>query len=114
MFEENVDGIYALFQSTLKDFEKLEEIVIEYPDECFNNLCKKVQLGSKSEEAFIDFQNTRGNTVNAMELYFSNCELITYAKNQGMDEAKIFKLQEQIARILTLNIKAYDTPRPTK
>lgn len=114
MFEESIDGIYALFQSTLKDFEKLEEIWIEYPDECFNNLCKKVQLGSKSEEAFIDFQNTRGNTVNALELYFAICEVITYAKNQGMDEAKIFKLQEQIARILTLNIKAYDTPRPIK
>lgn len=45
MFKTNVKGIYALFRSTLKDFDRLEEIVLDYPERCFINLCKKIKIG---------------------------------------------------------------------
>ena len=109
-FEENVSSVFALFRSTLKDFDKMEKTVIEYPEECFMNLCKKVQVSGRCTDAFIDFQNTRGKTTNALELYFAICEIITYMKNSGEAENKIFKEQEKIARILSLNIKSYDKP----
>lgn len=110
MFKTNVKGIYALFRSTLKDFDRLEEIVLDYPERCFINLCKKIKIGNKYMEAFVDFQNTRGSKTNALELYFAICEIIRYMKNNHEPENKIFKEQEKIARILSLNIKAYDKP----
>lgn len=109
MFASNVKGVYALFQASLNNLERLDEIILEYPEQAYVNLCKKVKVRNVPE-AFIDFQNTRGSEVTALELYFAMCEIIRYLENKGEPENRIFQEQEKLARVLTLNIKSFDKP----
>lgn len=108
-FRENVNSIYALFQSSLKQIEKLDEIILNYPVDCFVGLCKKNGLANRyASEAIDAFEATKGKKTSALDLYMAMWEIIVTMQNMGEPENKIFSAQEKIARVLTMNIKTYD------
>ena len=111
-FANNVNGIYALFRACAEQLEQLENIVLKYPEDCFVHVCKKIKVANRYlTDAYDEFQMVRGEKTTALELYMAICEIIPLMKNENEPENKIFKEQEKIARILTLNIKSYDKPQ---
>lgn len=108
-FEENLNGIYSLFQQSIERLNKLSNMLLSYPDECFANICKKVGLANKfASDALMRFKDTRNANTTALELYMAMWEIINVMKNKNEDEHKIFNAQEKISRVLGLDIFSYD------
>lgn len=108
-FAENVQNVYAIFQASVANLERLEKYKVEYPEDCFANICKKIGAANKyASEALSTFSATRSSTPNGLELYMALWEIITQLQNAGCSESLIFAYQEKLSRVLFFNLETYD------
>lgn len=108
-FAANVEGIYALFEQSVEKFEDLADLELQYPVDCFANICKKLSIANTySSDALSLFEMTKKAKASALEMYIALWEIITAMNNNNEPETKIFATQEKIARVLTFNIKSFD------
>jgi len=108
-FCDNVGKLYSLFLSSVAQIEKMADIPVKHPVSCFANICKKISVSNRyASDALILFENTVGKESNALEVYIGLWEIITNMRSNYESEAKIFSMQERIARVLAMDVKAYD------
>lgn len=111
--EENLAQIFPLFKEAAEGLERLQKVVIEFPEKCILNVADRVHLPRKyvklaAEE--LEHMISWNQSVTAYDIYFALTEVMFHAQNAGAPKTALDNLREQVARVLFVDFKKYDVP----
>lgn len=108
-YVDNCYQVLSLLQDSTKQFERLLDIRLLYPENAFKNAVKKYALPlGAANKAYEDFTIRRGTQVTANDLYWSIWNLVGYIANASA--SKILDVEEQLAKLVFADWKKLDTP----
>jgi hypothetical protein len=109
-FEKDLDMLFAQFEDSVKQLEKLAATYLDHPVNTMTAVCKKLSMPKKTAlEAIAMFEMAYGGTAaTAHDVYFAMQEIAFMLKADGTTESKMLLLEESMARALTLNWSQYD------
>lgn len=110
---EKLENIYAIFQKSIADLNKLKDIIIAYPINTFKNVAKAIGLQKKYAllalqdfESFIDDEPI----ITAHDIYMGLTEAIYYGSKDTRNKRSNDDMQEIVARAITVDWSKYDLP----
>lgn len=108
-FDTELDQLFAQFGKSIKQFEKLLTIELDYPVNAMTRVCKKLSMPKKAAvEAIAMFKMCCGATATAHDVFMAMQEIPYNLKLQSTPESKMIAVEENMARALTLNWKEFD------
>lgn len=108
-FNKALDQLFAQFGKSMEQLQKLLTIRINYPVNTMTRVCKKLSMPKKAAtEAIAMFSMSCGETSTAHEIFMAMQEIPYILKIQNTPESKMLTVEENMARMLTLNWEDFD------
>ena len=108
-FNKALDQLFAQFGESMEKLQKLLTIRINYPVNTMTRICKKLSMPKKAAtEAIAMFSMSCGETSTAHEIFMAMQEIPYNLKIQKTPESKMLAVEENMARMLTLDWKEFD------
>lgn len=111
-FTCNMESLFQYYKQKLKNIGRLCDIQIRYPVNTLAELMKKQSFGKKLIAETVErFKAAFGEEpCSAYEVYCGLCESLFFAKKNDSSAASMIKLEEKIARCISLRWHDYDIP----
>ena len=109
-FRKNLDKIFSRYQEAVKGIIGLMDIDIQNPVNCLHLIMKEIKISQKIRNEVVElFLGQYGEEpCTAHDLYFSLNEAAFFAACEGFPGHRILKLEEDIAKTLSFDWKAFD------
>lgn len=110
-FEDEADGLYALFEDGAAMMQKMGSMEISNPVNCLVGICSYLKIPRKYADPAREEVDTfviNSPRMSALDIYLSMAQIPTYAKHAGASDAKVLELEELIGKTLNLNWSDYD------
>lgn len=111
-FNENISKCFSLLQEGTKRLEKLLDVKIEHPLDCFKNICNnfiKSKIPTKELNAiYEDFEIMAGDSCTAHHLFLSLYNVIPIMEESGYSVTKIMVAEETLDRLIRKDFKDFD------
>lgn len=110
-FEDEADGLYALFEDGAAMMQKMGSMEISNPVNCLVGICSYLKIPRKYADPAREEVDTfviNSPRMSALDIYLSMAQIPTYAKQAGASDAKVLELEELIGKTLNLNWFDYD------
>ena len=110
-FEKALDQLFAQFGDTVERLNRLLETPLDYPVNAMTRICKKFSMPKKAAiEAIRMFETSIGPTTvaTAHDVFVAMQEIVFTLKSEHAPESKVLALQENMARVLTLDWSEFD------
>jgi len=112
-FRENLGGVFGQYRDKLANLASLLDVGIAYPEGCFAAITKRLGIPKKyadpAREAFA-FAFYDGSSCTAHDVYCGLGELLFQMQISGATGEQMLRMEDSIARALTLNFRDYDKP----
>ena len=104
---------FAQYGDNIKKLEKLLDIMLVYPVNAMTRLCKELVMPKKeASEAINFFEAAIGDgCATAHDVFMAMQEIPYNLRIAKAPESKILTVQENIAKLLSLNWESYDLAR---
>lgn len=110
-FRKNCNQIYSMFKDATERLKKLDAMQVQYPSDMFLHLAKKQGLSKKLAFAILpEFDAERPVQCTALDVYLELWKIDARSNTEKMSKASILHQQEQIARVLNMDLQKYDHP----
>jgi len=111
-FTCNMESLFQYYKQKLKSIGRLCNIQIRYPANALAELMKKQGFGKKLIAETVErFKVVFGeDPCSAYEVYCGLCESLFFAKKNDSSAASMVKLEEKIARCISVRWHDYDIP----
>lgn len=111
-FTCNMESLFQYYKQKLKSIGRLCDIQIRYPVNTLGEVMKKQSFGKKLIAETVErFKATFGEEpCSAYEVYCGLCESLFFAKKNESSAASMVKLEEKIARCISVRWHDYDIP----
>ncbi len=112
-FDKALDQLFAQFGDNIVKLQKLLDIHLSYPVNAMTRICKKLCMPKKAAlEAISMFEMSYGGgSATAHDVFMALQEILFTVRAEKMPESKIIALEENMARVLSLNWSDYDLAR---
>jgi hypothetical protein len=112
-FDNSLDMLFAQFEDAVSRLSELTSVFLENPVNAMTAICKKLAMPKKEAlEAISMFDMTYGGGVaTAHDVFMAMQEIMFLLKAASTAENKMLRLQETMARALTLRWDSYDYAR---
>ena len=112
-FGEALSQLFAQYGDNIKKLEKLLDIMLVYPVNAMTRLCKELVMPKKeASEAINFFEAAIGDgCATAHDVFMAMQEIPYNLRIAKAPESKILTVQENIAKLLSLNWESYDLAR---
>ncbi len=109
-FSDSLDMLFAQFEDSIARLGQLTEVYLDYPVNAMTAVCKKLSLPKKAAlEAVAMFEMAHGGgTATAHDIFIAMQEIMFLLKAANTPENKMLRVQESMARALTLKWDSYD------
>ena len=109
-FEMILDQLFAQFGNAVQKLERLMDIELEHPVNAMTRICKKLSLPKKAAVEAISMYEMSygGSTATAHDVFMALQEIPFILKIQNTSESKLLAVEENMARVLSLNWSEYD------
>jgi len=112
-FMENLDGIFAQYGDRLEKLSHLLDVEIVFPEGCMKGIMKRLGIPKKyaapTLEAFVrGFSD--GDSCTAHDIYYGLGDLLFQLQIHNASGEQILRMEESIAKALSLNFSDYDAP----
>lgn len=109
-FATALDMLFAKFGDSVAKLQKLLDIRLDYPVNAMTRICKRLSMPKKAAvEAISMFEMANGDSdATAHDVFMAMQEIPYILKTQKTPEAKILKVEENMARMLSLPWSEYD------
>lgn len=109
-FRKNLDKIFSRYQEAVKGIVGLMDIEIQNPVNCLHLIMKELKINQKIRNEVVDlFVGQYGEEpCTAHDLYFAMHEAAFFAACEGFSAPRILKLEEDLAKTLVFDWKAFD------
>lgn len=112
-FLENLDGVFSQYGDRLAKLMHLLDIAIVYPEGCMKAVMKRLKIPAKyatpTLEAFArGFSD--GDSCTAHDIYYGLGDLLFQLQIHNASGEQILRMEESIAKALSLNFNEYDMP----
>jgi hypothetical protein len=112
-FMENLDGIFAQYGDRLAKLTHLLDVEITFPEGCMKGVMKRLGIPKKyaapTLEAFArGFSD--GDNCTAHDIYYGLGDLLFQLQIHNASGEQILRMEESIAKALSLNFNEYDAP----
>ena len=112
-FKENLEGVFAQYSNQLEKLAGLLEIEIENPINCMKEVMKRLGIPKKYATPVLEIFGIgfgHGNPCTAHDIYYGLGELMMQLQIQKATGEQTLRMEETIAKALTLNFADYDIP----
>ena len=115
-FQEQLGFIYSLYTQAVKQLADLLSIEIINPINCLIGVMKRIGIPKKLAFSAIDlFKAQSGDDpCTAHDLYYGICEVIFMKQCEGASGSQLAKVEEDVARALSIRWHNYDLPGEIK
>lgn len=115
-FEAEMDKLFAKFCDSVAKLQSLLEIPLEYPLNAMTRICKKLSLPKKEAlEAIAMYEMAYGGgPATAHDVFMAMQEIPYMLKTRHTPEAKMLKVEENMARALAIRWSDYDVAKELK
>jgi len=112
-FMENLEGVFAQYGDRLSKLAKLLDVGIAYPKGCMKGVLKRLGIPKKYSEATLEvfawgFSDDEGCT--AHDIYYGLGNLMLQLQGNKATGEQVLRMEETIAKAITLNFSEYDRP----
>ena len=109
-FESSLDQLFAQFADSVAKLQHLLEVELDYPVNAMTRVCKKLSLPKKEAvEAIAMYEMAYGGgSATAHDVFMALQEIPYLLKAHHTPESKMLKVEENMARALTLRWSDYD------
>ena len=111
-FDDNLQLIYGKYEVAVRGLSELLRIDILNPVNCMMGITKHLGISQKCRmEALELFKSQYGEEpCTAHEIYYGISEILYMLACDGAEGSRIAKMEETIARALSVNWKEFDVP----
>ena len=111
-FDEQLKMLCGKYQLATGNLIKLLQIDIQYPINCMKGVMDRLGIARKyAAEAVELFKAQYGeDSCTAHDIYYGISEILYMLQCEGAEGSRITKMEESIARALSINWEAYDIP----
>ena len=111
-FENMLNLLYSQYQLALGNLTKLLDLDISNPVNCMLGVCRQIGVGKKlAYEAAEQFKAQNGeDPCTAHDIYYGISEIVFMVECSGAPGTKIVKMEETVARALSVRWSNYDIP----
>ena len=111
-FDQQLKQLYGKYQLAAGKLIRLLKVDILYPASCMKNVMDKLKLPKKYQsEALELFKAQYGeDPCTAHDIYYGISEILYMLACEGEEGSRITRMEETIARALSLNWAEYDIP----
>ena len=111
-FDAHLKLLYGKYQLAVGNLTRLLGIVVVNPVNCMKGVMDKLGIPRKYEAEAVDlFVAQYGETpCTAHEIYFGISEILYMLACEGEEGSRITRMEETIARALSVNWREYDVP----
>ena len=112
-FEEALSQLFAQYGDNIKKLQKLLDIRLVYPVNAMTRICKELVMPKKEATDAINFfeMAVGDGCATAHDVFMAMQEIPYNLRLAGAAESKILTVQENIAKLLSLNWNSYDLAR---
>lgn len=109
-FDKELDQLFAQFGDSIAKLQGLLEVHLQYPVNTMTRICKKLSMPKKAAvEAIKMFEMAYGNgPATAHDVFMAMQEIPFTLKSENTPESKMLVIEENMARVLSLNWSDYD------
>ena len=109
-FDTALEQLFAQFGDSIAKLQKLLEIQLDYPVNAMTRICKKLSMPKKAAmEAIAMFEMAYGGGgATAHDVFMAMQEIPFILKTEKISESKLFVLEENMARMLSLKWSDFD------
>lgn len=109
-FRKNLDKIFSRYQEAMNGISSLMDIEIENPVNCLHLVMKEIKISQKIRNEVVEqyIAQYGEEPCTAHDLYYAINETSFFAACEGFSGSRILKLEEDIARTLSMDWKAFD------
>lgn len=109
-FRKNLDKIFSRYQEAMNGISSLMDIEIENPVNCLHLVMKEIKISQKIRNEVVEQYVAQygEDPCTAHDLYYAINEASFFAACEGFSGSRILKLEEDIARTLSMDWKAFD------
>ena len=109
-FRKNLDKIFSRYQEAMNGISSLMDIEIENPVNCLHLVMKEIKISQKIRNEVVEQYVAQYGEApcTAHDLYYAINEASFFAACEGFSGSRILKLEEDIARTLSMDWKAFD------
>lgn len=111
VYIDELNGVYARFEDSVKRIAELAQIEIAYPENCLIGLCKKYGLAKKYAEvgrAELAQYAAGLPCVSAHDVYLCLVDAVAEAESAGADMRTVANLEEIIAKMVNADWESFD------
>lgn len=111
-FDEQLNMLYAHYSTALGGLKRLLNIEVNHPVDTMIRVMKRIGIPKKyGMEAVEEFRKKNCSlTCTAYEIYVAITEVISYLSCEGPCSSEIVRLEENVARAVTVRWADYDIP----
>lgn len=111
-YDAQLKKLYAKYQLAIGKLTELLEVRIANPVNCMSEVMAKLAIPKKYQAEALDLFKAQYDvwSCTAHDIYFAISEILFMLECEGASGSRIAKMEEQIARALTMNWAEYDFP----
>ena len=111
LYDKEIEQIWAKFDESIEQIQKLTEIPIYNGANCVVSLCNRYNIskryGDQARQEISDYQEA-GAVITAHDVYLSICNAVGEARWIGVSPKVIENLEENVSRILSAEFSEHD------
>jgi hypothetical protein len=109
-FNDKLDMLFAQFEDSVAKLARLATVYLDYPVNAMTAICKMLSMPKKAAlEAIGMFEMSHGGGMaTAHDVFMVMQEIMFILKTEDTAESKLLRLQETMARALTVKWENYD------
>jgi hypothetical protein len=109
-FTDSLDMLFAQFENSVRQLEKLASVYLDHPINAMTAVCKRLSLPKRAAlEAIAMYEMALGgDTATAHDVFMAMQEIMFMLKTADTTTSKMLALEEAMARALALNWQSYD------
>ena len=111
-YDAQLKKLYAKYQLAIGKLTELLEVRIANPVNCMSEVMAKLVIPKKYQAEALDLFKAQYDvwSCTAHDIYFAISEILFMLECEGASGSRIAKMEEQIARALSMNWAEYDFP----
>ncbi len=111
-YDAQLKQLYAKYQLAIGKLTELLEVRIANPLNCMSEVMAKLAIPKKYQAEALDLFKAQYDvwSCTAHDIYFAISEILFMLECEGASGSRIAKMEEQIARALSMNWAEYDFP----
>lgn len=111
-YDAQLKKLYAKYQLAIGKLTELLEVRIANPVNCMTEVMAKLAIPKKYQAEALELFKAQYNvwSCTAHDIYFAISEILFMLECEGASGSRIAKMEEQIARALSMNWAEYDFP----